>query len=263
MRGPWEPDAEESSLGSTQADHDPEPTSYPPSVPSAPSALPTDIWVVIPAFNEATVIGGVVGELLRLGLNAVVVDDGSEDATAEEARKAGAIAIRHALNRGQGAALQTGIEYCLGRGAGTLVTFDADGQHASDDIPRLVRPVVEGAVDVVLGSRFLGTTENMPVRRRALLKAAVLFTRAYSGARITDVHNGLRVFSRRAASRIAISQDRMAHASELVDQVVGSGLSYQELPVHVRYTEYSRSKGQRTSGAFRILVDYLLGDLIR
>jgi glycosyltransferase involved in cell wall biosynthesis len=218
---------------------------------------------VIPAFNEAAVIGDVVQELRERGLAVVVVDDGSADATAVEARKAGATALRHALNRGQGAALQTGIDYCLARGARVLVTFDADGQHASEDIPRLVRPVLDGTVDVVLGSRFLGTTENMPARRRALLKAAVLFTRLYSRARITDVHNGLRVFSWQAASRIRITQDRMAHASELIDQIVGSGLSYQEVPVHVRYTEYSRAKGQRTSGAFKILVDYLLGDLAR
>jgi glycosyltransferase involved in cell wall biosynthesis len=218
---------------------------------------------VIPAFNEATVIGGVVRELIAHDLNVVVVDDGSSDETAGEARKAGAIALRHALNRGQGAALQTGIDYCLSHGARILVTFDADGQHRSDDIPRLVRPVLDGTVDVVLGSRFLGTTENMPLRRSVLLKLAVLFTRLHSRARVTDVHNGLRVFSRTAATKIKISQDRMAHASELIDQIVGSGLSYQEVPVHVRYTEYSRAKGQRASGALKILADYLLGDLTR
>lgn len=220
-------------------------------------------FVVLPAFNEAAVIGHVVRELLALGLKVVVVDDGSADETASEARAAGAITLRHALNRGQGAALQTGIDYCLGRGAEILVTFDADGQHSTEDIPRLVRPVLDGVVDVALGSRFRGTTENMPALRRLLLKLAVLFTRMYSRARVTDVHNGFRVFSRRAAARIRITQDRMAHASELIDQIVGSGLPYKEVPVHVRYTEYSRAKGQRTSGALRILADYLLGDLTR
>lgn len=231
--------------------------------PNAGFELPPCIFVVLPAFNEAAVIADVVQELRTQRLNVVVVDDGSADATAAEARRAGAIALRHALNRGQGAALQTGIDYCLGREARVVVTFDADGQHASEDIPRLVQPVLEGTVDVVLGSRFLGTTENMPGIRRLLLKAAVVFTRLYSRARVTDVHNGLRVFSRMAASRIRITQDRMAHASELIDQVVGSGLRYREMPVHVRYTEYSRAKGQRTSGALKILADYLLGDLTR
>ena len=229
----------------------------------AGSSLPTDIFVVLPAFNEAAVIGDVVRELVTHHPNVVVVDDGSSDETAVEATNAGALTLRHALNRGQGAALQTGIDYCLSRGARILVTFDADGQHRSEDIPRLVRPILDGTVDVVLGSRFLGTTENMPVLRSVLLKVAVLFTRLYSRARITDVHNGFRAFSRRAATQIRISQDGMAHASELIDQIVGAGLSYQEMPVHVRYTEYSRAKGQRTSGALKILADYLLGNLTR
>ena len=234
-------------------------------MPSAQRANgePTDIFVVLAAFNEAAVIGDVVRELVAHDLNVVVVDDGSSDETALEAANAGAIALRHALNRGQGAALQTGIDYCISRGAGILVTFDADGQHRSEDIPHLVRPILDGTVDVVLGSRFLGTTENMPVLRGALLKAAVLFTRIHSRARVTDVHNGFRAFSRRAATRIRISQDRMAHASELIDQIVSSGLPYKEMPVHVRYTEYSRAKGQRASGALKILADYLLGGLTR
>ena len=218
---------------------------------------------MLPAFNEAAVIGDVVRELVTHHPNVVVVDDGSSYETAVEATNAGALTLSHALNRGQGAALQTGIDYCLSRGARILVTFDADGQHRSEDIPRLVRPILDGTVDVVLGSRFLGTTENMPALRSVLLKVAVLFTRLYSRARITDVHNGFRAFSRRAATQIRISQDGMAHASELIDQIVGAGLSYQEMPVHVRYTEYSRAKGQRTSGALKILADYLLGNLTR
>lgn len=226
-------------------------------------AAPSDVFIVVPAFNEAAVIGGVVRELVAAYPNVVVVDDASSDDTAVEARRAGAITLRHHVNRGQGAALQTGFDYCVGQGPRAIVTFDADGQHRSEDIPSLLRPVLDGTVDVVLGSRFLGTTEDMPPLRRVLLKVAVRFTRLHSRAHLTDVHNGFRVFSGRAAARIRIRQDRMAHASELVDQVVGSGLPYREMPVHVRYTEYSRAKGQRSSGAFRILADYVLGNLTR
>lgn len=232
-------------------------------LPISGDAPATGLFVVIPAYNEAAVIGHVVRELREQDLHIVVVDDASSDGTAAEAAHAGATVLRHALNRGQGAALQTGIAYALREGATILVTFDADGQHRSEEIADLVAPVAEGRVDIVLGSRFLGGTEDMPIARRVLLRLAVLFTRLHSRARLTDTHNGFRVLSRRAARRIHITQDRMAHASELIDQIVASGLDYVEMPVHVRYTEYSRSKGQRASGALRIVADYLLGDLAR
>jgi polyprenyl-phospho-N-acetylgalactosaminyl synthase len=222
-----------------------------------------DVWVVIPAFNEGAAIGSVIAGLRAYASNIVVVDDGSIDGTAGAAHEAGAIVLRHVINRGQGAALQTGIEYALRRGASAIVTFDSDGQHSPADVPTLVAPLRDGRADIVLGSRFLGSTESMPRLRRIVLHLAVLFTRMVSGLRVTDAHNGLRAFSRGAASMVHIQLDRMAHASELMDQIRRSGLVYTEVPVHVRYTEYSRQKGQRGVHAVRIAFDYFIGKFVR
>jgi polyprenyl-phospho-N-acetylgalactosaminyl synthase len=221
------------------------------------------IWVVVPAYNEARVLGGVVEELVARGHRVVVVDDGSSDDTPAAARRAGAVVLKHAINRGQGAALQTGIAYALRRGAEHIVTFDSDGQHAAEDVDALVAPLRAGRADVVLGSRFIGSSEGMPGGRKAILALAVIFTRVASGARVTDTHNGLRAFTRDAAAKLDIRLDRMAHASEILDQIVRHGLRFEEVPVHVRYTDYSRRKGQSSFAALRILADYVVGRWMR
>jgi glycosyltransferase involved in cell wall biosynthesis len=219
--------------------------------------------VVIAAHGEGAVIGDVVRSARALGVRVVVVDDGSADDTSDRALEAGATVLRHVANRGQGAALQTGIAFALREGAGYVVTFDADGQHRSADIVAALEPLLAGRAEVALGSRFLGATADLPPLRRLVLRLAVRFTRLSSGLRVTDTHNGLRAFTRRAAQRVRIRLDRMAHASEILDQVRESGLAWTEVPVHVRYTAYSRAKGQRTSAALRILVDYVIGRWLR
>jgi glycosyltransferase involved in cell wall biosynthesis len=163
------------------------------------------------------------------------------------------------INRGQGAALQTGITYALARSADYIVTFDSDGQHRVEDIARLVAPIERAEVDITLGSRFLGQAVNMSIWRRLLLKAGVVFTRVFSGIKVTDTHNGLRGFSRRGAQHIRITLDRMAHASELIDQVATAKLPYREVPVEIRYTDYSRAKGQGALGAVKIVIHYFFG----
>src|SRR5688500_18435903 len=193
----------------------------PPALDLSP-AQRRSLFIVIAAYNEAQAIGEVAAELTASYPNVVVVDDGSRDATAEHARVAGAIVLRHMVNRGQGAALQTGITFALQRGAEVIATFDADGQHCPDDLPALCTPILRGEVDICLGSRFLGQGSLMPRGRRNLLRAAVAFTRVTSGMRLSDTHNGLRAFSRRAAEHFDIQLDRMAHASELIDQVRSS-----------------------------------------
>ena len=221
------------------------------------------VTAVIAAYNEAGAIGPVIQALAPQVAEIVVVDDGSKDATADVARSAGAVVLRHPINRGQGAALQSGITLALARGAEIVVTFDADGQHVAADIPRLVAPVARGEADVALGSRFLGGTSNVPPLRRVLLKCAVLFTRMTTGLSLTDAHNGLRALSRRAAETIRIRQDRMAHASEIVSEIAKHGLRFVEIPITVLYTDYSKSKGQSALGAFRILLDLLVGKGVR
>jgi glycosyltransferase involved in cell wall biosynthesis len=234
-----------------------------PSVALVSALRAHEVFVIVAAFNEAECIADVVREVRELYPNVVVVDDGSSDETAERAREAGAWVLTHMINRGQGAALQTGISYALARGAQFVVTFDADGQHDVADIAALLAPIVRGEVDVSLGSRFLQQRADMPKSRRLLLYFAVMFMRLTVRARLTDAHNGLRAFSRAAAQRIDLKLDRMAHASEIVDQVVSSGVRFTEVPVRIRYTDYSLRKGQRNSAALRVAFDYLMARLIR
>ncbi len=218
------------------------------------------------AYNEAAVIADVARSVAARYPNVVVVDDGSKDDTFERAKGAAPYVLRHLINRGQGAALQTGIEFALRQGAEYVVTFDADGQHRVDDIDALLRPIIDGECDITLGSRFLaggGEAENIPRARRLMLKLAVLFTRVFNRVPVTDAHNGLRAFSRRAAGRIDITNDGMAHASQLLDEVRRMNLPFREVPVRVRYTDYSLAKGQSTSGAFRVALHYLLGRILR
>lgn len=222
-----------------------------------------NLWIVIPAFNEAQVIGEVVARCRAQYSRVVVIDDCSTDETAQRARDAGAIVARHPINLGQGAALQTGIRCALEGGADGIVTFDADGQHRVADVAVLVNRQRETDADVVLGSRFLGSTQNMPWSREITLRAAIIFTRLTSGMRLTDAHNGLRLLTRRAASRVRILQNRMAHASELIDQFGALQLKVAEAPVTIVYSEYSLRKGQKLSNAANILADLLTARLSR
>jgi glycosyltransferase involved in cell wall biosynthesis len=225
--------------------------------------MPPGVFAVVPAYNEARVIGNVIARLRMVCPNIVVVDDASGDGTAAALAGAGVYVLRHAVNRGQGAALQTGITFALLKGAEIVVTFDADGQHDENDIRALIEPVLQNICDVALGSRFLGRADEIPPARRLLLKAGVLFTRIFSRMRLTDVHNGLRAFSRNAAAALHIHMDRMAHASEILEQIHAGGWSYIEVPVTIRYSDYSRAKGQSSWNALTIGSQLLLRKLSR
>lgn len=222
-----------------------------------------NVYVVIAAYNEATVIARVVSEVKRAGYAVVVVDDGSRDATADQARGATAAVIEHPFNLGQGAALQTGIDYALAQGADVVVTFDADGQHRVADISLLTEALMRERADFALGSRFLGQAPNLPPLRRLVLRAATLFTRLTTGLQVTDTHNGLRAMTSRGAAAIRLRQNRMAHASECLSQIGNSGLRYVEQPVTIEYTAYSLAKGQSIRDAVLILLDLFARRLYR
>jgi glycosyltransferase involved in cell wall biosynthesis len=232
-----------------------------------PASALTDqgkVWLVIAAYNEAERLAETLEGVCRLGHSVVVVDDGSRDDTSAVALRYPVWVLRHRINCGQGAALQTGIDFALQRGAEVLVTFDADGQHAADDLERLLEPIRAGRVDVVLGSRFMGRSAvGLRRGRRLVLKLGVLFTRVVSGIRVTDTHNGLRALSRRAAQRIRITQDRMAHASEILDRICQEQLPFCEVPVTIRYSEATLAKGQSSWNALKIVGEFLLGRMIR
>lgn len=222
--------------------------------------LPTDdVWLVIPLFNEAEVIDHVVREARRSFRHVVVVDDGSSDDGAEVARRAGAVVVRHPVNLGQGAALQTGFEYALRHpDMRWVVTFDADGQHQVSDVLAMLDKARTEDLQVVFGSRFLDDRTTPSLAKRVVLRLAVGYTNATTGTRLTDAHNGLRVMSRDVVARIDITQNRMAHASELVAQIGEMKVRYGESPVHILYTDYSRSKGQSLWNSVNILVELIL-----
>jgi glycosyltransferase involved in cell wall biosynthesis len=211
--------------------------------------------VVMPVYNEAPVVAGVIGELVGLGMTVIAVDDGSSDSSAEEIDRAGAIRVTHPINLGQGGALQTGFEAALRFTDATYVaTFDADGQHQASDLVGMIAKAEEG-YDVVLGSRFLDDkTELSPLRRLILKTATKLFNRN-SHVKLTDAHNGLRLIRRDVVARIKLAQMGMAHASELEQVLTRPEYRVTEYPVHVLYTEYSRSKGQPLLNSVNILAD--------
>jgi len=229
----------------------------------SPEQIRLGVWIVIPAFNEQSTIQQVVSDLCRFCGNIAVVDDCSSDLTAIRARAAGAHVLRHPINLGQGASLQTGIDYALQNGASHIVSFDADLQHRPEDVPPLLRALTETGADFALGSRFLGNANNIDLSRKLLLKGAVLFTLFTTRLKLTDAHNGIRAMTRRGASALRIRQNRMAHASEILQQIAKSGLPYIEVPVTVEYTSYSKAKGQRLSNSLNIVLVLLTGVLQR
>jgi glycosyltransferase involved in cell wall biosynthesis len=220
-------------------------------------------WVIVPAFNEGSRILRVLDELTTVVANVVVVDDGSTDDTGLNVLSRSVWLVTHPVNLGQGAAIQTGIDFALARGAAYIVTFDADGQHRVQDIAVLLSSLESTGADFALGSRFLGSTKGMPVSRRLLLKLAVVFTWVMSGVKLTDAHNGLRAMTGRGAASLQIRHNRMEHASEIIDQIKHSGLTYTEVPVQIRYNADTLAKGQRMSDAIRLALRILLRRVVR
>ncbi len=219
------------------------------------------IYIVIPAFNEADHITKVITDLKNHGYeNIVVVDDGSTDGTFEQAKKNQVKVLQHVVNRGMGAALQTGNDFALKQGAEVIVHFDADGQMLASDIKNMVDPIIKEKIDITLGSRFLSSKGEMPLSKKYIIHplAKVInyfFTRLW----LSDVHNGFRALSAQAAKKIIITQDRMAHNTEIVEKIKKYHLKYREVPVTIKYYEY----GQSIGGGLKILRDLLIGKLIR
>lgn len=218
------------------------------------TALAEKSWLVVPLYNEEAVIQDVLRQAKQTFPNIICVDDGSRDASAREALAAGVRLVRHPINLGQGAALRTGLDYALAQpGAQYFVTFDSDGQHRVVDAQRMVCRLAAGEADIVIGSRFLDPRTNASRLKRVVLKMAIRFERMRTGLDLSDAHNGLRALSRQAASRIEIHQNRMAHASEFASEISRHKLSYVEEPVFIRYTDYSRAKGQSLWNTVNIL----------
>lgn len=198
--------------------------------------------IIIPAYNEELTIGSVVALAKKYG-DVLVVDDGSKDRTSEIAQKAGAIVIRHEVNKGKGAALKTGFGYALANGYDVIVTIDADGQHNPDEIPLLLKPILEGEADLVIGSRYLnGVHKNIPLYRRLGLWVLNMTTNVASSAKIKDSQSGFRAFNRKALENLEVSADGYHVESEMITQLSEKGLKIKEVPINVRYDVPNKHK---------------------
>lgn len=215
---------------------------------------------IVPAYNESKRIASVVSSLLPHVDEVVVVDDGSTDTTAELAEQAGARVLIHKINLGQGAALETGHEYARERGATVVLHFDGDGQFEVDDIARARHMLVDENVDIILGSRFLSDASHIPwFKKKIILPIARCINYLFTRLRLTDAHNGFRMLGSRALQNIRITQNGMAHATEIVELIGRHQLSYREIPVKVIYHEY----GQKMSGGVTIIKDLIIGKFIK
>lgn len=220
----------------------------------------SDTWLIVPCYNEGTVIFDVLTNAREAFPNIVGVNDGSADDSAAQIRAAGAHLVDHPVNLGQGAAIQTGVEYARAQpGAKYFVTFDADGQHQVKDVMRMIERLRTEPLDIIVGTRFAGQENSqVPWIKRAVLKTVVMLSPRTKKLGLTDAHNGLRAFNRRVAEEMNIRMNGMSHASEIVSMIDKHGWRVDEEPVDILYTEYSMSKGQSLINGVNILADGLV-----
>lgn len=216
--------------------------------------------LVVPLYNEGSVVQEVLSAAKKTFPIIICVDDGSADDSAKQATLAGAIVIKHPINLGQGAAIQTGITWVLEQTAAKyIVTFDADGQHRVSDALEMIKRAERENLGFVLGSRFLSGPSQAGFLKKIVLRTVAIASSKRTGMRLTDAHNGLRVIRRDAAEQLNLTQNRMAHASQIIKQLAATKIPWVEHAVVIDYTEYSRSKGQSLLNGINIITDMLLG----
>ncbi len=213
------------------------------------------IACVIPAWNEEKNIVQVIKNVRPFVDKIIVVDDASKDTTSKLAEEAGAFVINHLINRGQGAALQTGNDYALSLGADIIVHFDGDNQFLASEINDIIAPILKGEADIVFGSRFLEKKANLPLFKRLIIyPLAQVFTRLILGIKLSDPQNGFRAMSRQTAEKIKIINREMAHNSEIQAKAFSYKLRVAEVPITVIYHHF----GQKLSGGFKIIKDLFI-----
>ena len=218
--------------------------------------------IIVPALNESEVIADVLHGLPKKlkgisRLSVIVIDDGSSDNTARIAQKAGALVLRHVVNRGLGAAIKTGLSWAREKNADIAITFDADGQHDPRDLPKVTKPILDGKAHLVIGSRFK-RKQNVPIDRMALNWFANLATLIFFGVFSTDSQSGMRAFGKKAMSLIDFKADRMDFSSEILLEANKHKLKVVEVPIQAIYTPYSRAKGQKNLNAIPTFSRFLV-----
>jgi len=215
------------------------------------------VYIIVPVFNERLTVRKVVTSLSEYGFSVIVVDDASTDNSYDSIKDLHIHYLLHEVNLGQGAAIQTGIEYALSKEDATIfATFDGDGQHRPEDLLEMIKPIEKNEADIVMGSRFLlGAFSNASFIRKTAIQTARIINFLFTGLWLTDAHNGLRVFNRKTASLLDLKENGMAHASEILFRMAKYKLRFKEIPVHILYTDYSRKKGQSLFSGIKIFFD--------
>ncbi len=218
------------------------------------------VFVIIPCYNEEwEVVKRTIDSVLSFGYQLILIDDGSDLSPPQAIMNLPIYYLRHAVNLGQGAALQTGMSLALQKGARYVVHFDADGQHQAKDISRLLQPLLADQYDISIGTRFsFLPARAMPLKRYYLLKIGILVQWFYAGLWLTDSHNGFRAMNAKALQAIRITENRMAHATEILRIVKQRKLRLIEVPVEILYDAYSLGKGSRLFQAIEIFFDLFL-----
>lgn len=226
--------------------------------------LPKDVFVIIPFYNEGKVLTKVLQELELFYPNVICIDDGSNDIHEIYNKKLNIYILKHPINLGQGAAIQTGINFALMKKAKIIVTYDADGQHSVKDAIKMIRYLIENNLDLVQGSRFLQNLKiNIPFIRKLILKFAIHISNYFDNTKLTDTHNGLRVFNEKFAKKINIINNRMAHPHDIAMLISKWKFKYSEFPTKIKYTKYSAKKGQKNINSINILFDILVNRFVK
>jgi len=226
----------------------------------SPESENWNIYVVMPAYNESETIENVIEDLKERNLKMVIIDDGSHDETYKIAADTiynshkGSV-YRHVINRGLGAALETGIKAALAKHADIIVTFDADGQHDPDDIIPVCKPIMENKADVVIGTRNF---EEMPASKKFGNTVMNMITRIFYGIHVNDSQSGLRAFNRKAAKILDINSRGYGVSSEIIGEIKKYDLKVEEVEIKTIYTDYSISKGTNLTVGLKILAKLII-----
>lgn len=223
-----------------------------------------DILVVLPAYNEATHLRTICEEIKALHFpNICIVNDGSTDETSQMAFDSSVVVLHHVINRGVGAATDTGLKYAKQKKYKAVITLDADGQHKTTDIEVLFDKYQSTQADLIIGNRFLLASNQIPNTRKLFNKVANIFTGIYAEKFISDTQSGIKLFSEKAIHAIQIDTDGYEFCSEIIIKASQQHLHIEEVPVHVYYTSYSMAKGQGLWMGFKTVFNLFANLLVR
>ena len=229
------------------------------------SEITKDVYLVVPAFNEEKTVSQIIEGIAQKGYNVILVNDGSKDKTLDFAIESKRkypdriFVVSHVINRGLGAALKTGMVVALNKGAKYIVTFDADGQHEIEDIPKVCKPLQDGEADVVIGARPF---EDMPISKSFANLIMNALTLLFYGKKVKDSQSGLRAFTAHAADVINIVSRGYGVSSEFIKEISDKNLRLSEVTITTIYTPETQNKGTDAIVGFKILTKMVI-DLFR